>query len=193
MKVLIIYAHPDPESFNHAILEQIKCGLKNGNHEVQIIDLYAENFNPVLRYDRNSNGNSLATDNETENYRILISQADHLIFVYPVWWYNVPAILKGFFDRVLVSGFAYTNEGKIPKGLLVNKSAWAVYTIDSPSWFVKLFRRSIEWKVIKDSVLQFCGIKNVRRLMFANVKNSTSDQRKRWLEYLYQEASKLRG
>lgn len=77
--------------------------------------------------------------------------------------------------------------------LLIKKSAWVVYTIDSPSWFVKLFRRSIEWRIIKDVILQFCGIKNVRRLMFANVKNSTLNQRQRWLEYLYQEASKLCG
>ena len=94
---------------------------------------------------------------------------------------------------MLVSGFAYTNKGKLPKGLLIKKSAWVVYTIDSPSWFVKLFRRSIEWRIIKDVILQFCGIKNVRRLMFANVKSSTLNQRQRWLEYLYQEASKLCG
>ena len=91
--------------------------MKNANHEAQIIDLYAENFNPVPRYDQNSNRSSLATETETESYRILISQADHLIFVYPVWWYSVPAILKGFFDRVLASGFAYTSEVKLPKVL----------------------------------------------------------------------------
>ena len=167
--------------------------MKNANHEAQIIDLYAENFNPVLIYEQSSDRSSLGADNEIENYRILISEADNLIFVYPVWWYSVPAILKGFFDRVLVSGFAYTNKGKLPKGLLIKKSAWVVYTIDSPSWFVKLFRRSIEWRIIKDVILQFCGIKNVRRLMFANVKSSTLNQRQRWLEYLYQEASKLCG
>ena len=68
MKVLIIYAHPDPESFNHAILEQIKRGLKTGNHEVKIIDLYAENFNPVLIYEQSSDRSSLGADNEIENW-----------------------------------------------------------------------------------------------------------------------------
>lgn len=91
--------------------------MKNANHEAQIIDLYAENFNPVLIYEQSSDRSSLGADNEIENYRILISEADNLIFVYPVWWYSVPAILKGFFDRVLASGFAYTSEVKLPKVL----------------------------------------------------------------------------
>lgn len=102
----------------------------------------------------------------------------------------MPAILKGFIDKVFVSGFAYTSKGKFPKGLLVDKSAWVMYTIDSPSWFVRLVRRNIEWIVMRDAILKYCGIKCVRRMMFAGVKNSNLKSRQKWLNYVYLQASK---
>ena len=94
-------------------------------------------------------------------------------------------------DRVFVSGFAYANQGGLPRGLLGEKSAWVVYTIDSPSWFVRLFRNSIEWKVMKTAFLNYCGIRRVKRLMFAGVKGSDQARRNRWLDYIYRQARAL--
>lgn len=189
MNVLIIYAHPNPKSFNHAVLEHVMHGLMDGKHNLNVIDLYEENFNPVLVFNENIKRSDLENDLEISKYKKLIQDAEHLIFIYPVWWYGMPAILKGFIDRVFVSGFAYTNRGKFPKGLLRNKSAWVVYTIDSPSWFIKLFRNSVEWIVMKNAVLKYCGIKRVKKLMFTGVKGSNKAQRQKWLEFLYQKAS----
>jgi NAD(P)H dehydrogenase (quinone) len=191
MNVLIIYAHLNPNSFNHAVLEKVKKGLQETDHTFTVIDLYKDNFNPVLVYNDMIKRRDLKNDPEMEHYRKLVKQADHFIFIYPIWWYGTPAILKGFFDRVFVSGFAYTYEGSIPKGLLKRKSAWVIYSIDSPWWYVKLFRRSIEWKVMKDAILKFCGIRRVKRMMFAGVKNSSEKQRKRWLNYVYRKARTL--
>lgn len=185
MNVLVIYAHPNPGSFNNALLQQVTRGLKDSNHDFTVIDLYKENFNPVLVYGGSITRRDLKNDMEASHYRELIGQADHLIFIYPIWWYGVPAILKGFFDRVLVSGFAFTYNGNLPKGLLTNKSAWAIYTIDSPRWFVSLFRRSAEWTVVRDAILKFCGIRKVRRIMFSGVKNSDVPKREKWLDYVY--------
>lgn len=190
MNTLIIYAHPNPKSFNHAVLEQVKQGLKDSNRSFEVIDLYRDNFNPVLVYNEQIRRSDLANDVETAHYRELVKQADHLIFIYPVWWYGLPAMLKGFIDRVFVSGFAYTSKGKRPQGLFAGKSAWAVYTIDSPSWFVKLFRRNMEWKVFKEAILNYCGVKRVKRTMMAGVKNSNPAGRQKWLELIYREASK---
>ena len=192
MNVLIIHTHPNPNSFNHAILEQVEQGLKDGNHSYTVIDLYADNFNPVLVYNAQIKRRDLVNDEETAHYRELIKQADHLIFIYPIWWYGAPAMLKGFIDRVFVSGFAYTSTGKLPKGLFTDKSAWVIYTIDSPSWFVKLFRKSIEWKVMKKAVLNFCGVKNIKRTMLADVKNSNLAGRQKWLELIYRQARILK-
>jgi len=192
MNVLIIYTHPNPNSFNHAILEQVEQGLKDGNHSYKVIDLYADNFNPVLVYNEQKKRRDLVNDEETAYYRELINQADYLIFIYPIWWYGPPAMLKGFIDRVFVSGFAYTSKGKLPKGLFTDKSAWVIYTIDSPSWFVKLFRKSIEWKVMKKAVLNFCGVRKIKRTILADVKNSNPAGRQKWLELIYRQSKILK-
>ncbi|MDD5362541.1 MAG: NAD(P)H-dependent oxidoreductase [Ignavibacteria bacterium] len=188
MNVLIIYAHPDNGSFNHAILERIKNGLVSVRCNYEIIDLYKDNFNPVLVFNSKIKRSDAVNDDVILHYQNLVKKADHLIFIYPVWWYGLPAILKGFFDRVFVSGFAYTNKGGLPQGLLKGKSAWAVYTIDSPSWFVRFFRNSMEWFVIKNAILKYCGIRDVKRLMFAGVKRSKLKERERWLDFLYRKA-----
>lgn len=190
MRVLIIYAHPDRNSFNHAILSQIKHGLEDGKHAFTIIDLYEEKFNPVLVFDETTRRRDLMNDLETKHYRDMLEQADRLIFIYPIWWYGMPAILKGFIDRLFVSGFAYKNKGRYTKGLLGGKSARVIYTIDSPSWFVKLFRRNIEWITIRDVILKYCGIKRVKRMMFAGVKNSSLARRQKWLDFIYNQAFK---
>jgi NAD(P)H dehydrogenase (quinone) len=147
MTTLIIYAHPNKDSLNHAILENVMKGLKEAKRKFELIDLYAEKFDPVLVIDHQHKPRDLVHDPYTEKYRKKIEQADQLIFIYPIWWYGVPAILKGFFDRVFVSGFAYQHKGIFPKGLLKNKSAWVIYTIDAPSLFIRLFRKNAEWIV----------------------------------------------
>lgn len=194
MKVLIIYAHPNPESFNNAILQRIIQGLEevSHSHDFSVIDLYKENFNPVLRFDSNKKRRDLHLDPETAYYRKLISEAEHVIFIYPIWWYGPPAILKGFIDRVFSSGFAYTYEGNLPKGLLKNKTAWVIYTIDSPKWYISLFRSNAEWIIMKKAVLKFCGFRKIERFMFSGFKNSKKQKREKWLNYLYNRAKSLR-
>ncbi len=192
MKILIVYAHPNKKSFNHAELEHIKSGLdQSGEHTYQIVDLYEEQFNPVLTFNENKRRVDLVNDPEMKKYRDLVQEANHLIFIYPIWWYGPPAILKGFIDRVLVKGFAYTYEGFLPKGLLSGKTAWVVYTLDSPSWFVTFFRHQAEWMIMKRAILKFCGFRKIRRLMFAGLKNSSLKKRETWLNYLEQESKKL--
>lgn len=191
MNVLIIYAHPNPNSFNHAVLEKVKKGLHESDHDVTIIDLYKENFDPVLKFDDTFRRRDLKDDPRTERYRTLVKNADHFIFIYPVWWYGLPAILKGFLDRVFVAGFAYTYEGLLPKGLLAGKSAWVIYSIDSPNWFVRLVRRNTEWTVMKKAILQFCGIRSVKRMMMAGMKGISLKKREKWLEFVYQKSRQL--
>jgi NAD(P)H dehydrogenase (quinone) len=91
----------------------------------------------------------------------------------------------------LVSGFAFKYDGKLPKGLLKNKSAWVIYTIDSPSFYIRLFRNNAEWTVVRDAVLKFCGIKNIKRTRLTSVKHSTYETRQKWLQKIYQLSKKL--
>lgn len=192
MKILIIYAHPNKKSFNHAALEHIQNGLDwSGNHSYQVIDLYEEQFNPILKFDEEDRRHDLHKDPEMKKYRDLVKESDILIFIFPIWWHGLPAILKGFFDRVFVKNFAYSYEEKFPKGLLTGKSAWVLYTQDSSKWFVALFRMNSEWLTIKWAILKFCGFKRVRKLMFTGVKDSSLEKRESWLSYLEKEAQKL--
>lgn len=191
MTTLIIYAHSNKDSLNHAIVENVMKGLKEAKRKFELIDLYAEKFDPVLVIDAQHKRRDLIHDPYTEKYRKKIEQADQLIFIYPIWWYGVPAILKGFFDRVFVSGFAFQYHGKLPNGLLKNKSAWVIYTIDSPSFFIRLFRKDAEWIVVRDAILKFCGIKNIKRTRLTSVKHSTYESRQKWLHKIYQLAKAI--
>lgn len=111
MNTLIIYSHPSKKSFTHKILEQVKKGLQDAGHDIDMSDLYAMNFNAVLsedEYNRDVFSNSEVTiplDVRLEQAKI--EHADCIIFIYPVWWSDCPANLKGWFDRVFTAGYAY--------------------------------------------------------------------------------------
>lgn len=99
MNVLIIYAHPNPSSFNGAILEHVQKGLEETNHSVTLLDLYKEQFDPVLVFNEEKKRRDLLNEEETKRYRELVQKADILLFIYPIWWWGMPAILKGFIDQ----------------------------------------------------------------------------------------------
>ncbi|MDU7943960.1 MAG: NAD(P)H-dependent oxidoreductase, partial [Streptococcus salivarius] len=122
MKTLIIYAHPNDKSYNASILETIKENLSS-KHELKVLDLYKERFDPVLRFDTTHRRRDLAHDVAMKDYRDLIIWADQLIFIFPTWWSGMPAILKGFIERVFVAGFAYENKPRGLDGKLTGK-AW---------------------------------------------------------------------
>lgn len=108
-RVLIIFAHPSQQSYNFSILQQVIAGLGEKGHDIQVDDLYVQRFDPVMT--------------EAELYRkqapedILQEQtkviwADILFFIFPIWWWGPPAILKGWLERVLCLGFAFTYDIK---------------------------------------------------------------------------------
>lgn len=111
MNVLIIYCHPNKESFTHQILDMVKAGLKASGHKIIVSDLYEMNFQSDMsesEYEREGLADidkSLSEDVTKEHQKI--QQSDCIIFIYPVWWSDVPAKLKGWFDRVYSVGYAY--------------------------------------------------------------------------------------
>ena len=119
MNILIIYAHPQsPNSFNHAICETIKNSVEQAGHMVKVRDLYALEFNPVLSAVELSVKNAPVEVLIEQNF---IHWADMLVFVYPLWWGGMPAIMHGYLDRVFSYGFAYTSGANGSVGLLNNK------------------------------------------------------------------------
>ncbi|MCC9265769.1 NAD(P)H-dependent oxidoreductase [Bacillus velezensis] len=185
MKTVIVYANPDENSFNAALVKYVSMALKDSGQSYTVIDLYADQFDPVLKYGGEKKRSDMNRDAETKKYRKLMKEADHLIFIYPLWWGGVPAIMKGFFDRVLVAGEAYTYENGRVKGLLRAETAQVFYTADSPGWYLKWFRKNSDWITLKKSILQFCGIQKAERNLFSVVRTSTPELREKWLRQAY--------
>ena len=110
MKHLIIFAHPNQQSFNRALVERIVQASHEMNVETIVRDLYTLNFNPILSWDELGACQAGIVPAEVKFEQNLIKDADLITLVYPLWWMGFPAILKGYLDRVLSYGFAYQTE-----------------------------------------------------------------------------------
>ena len=147
--------------------------------------MYKDNFNPVLKQEElalYSQGQYL--DPKVEEYQKRIDNADNLFFIFPVWWYDIPAVLKGFLDFLFKKKSAYEiGENDIPKGKLTFiKKATIISTMKSPKWYYwLLYRHSIKHSFIKGT-LKFCGIKNIKWINITNIENMGDQKRKQWLE-----------
>lgn len=121
MKNLIVYAHPNSGSLNHFFKQTVLENLQESGEEIEVRNLNQINFNPVLSLE-DMNGQRMgkvADDVKTE--QDFITWADRIIFIYPIWWTGMPAIMKGYIDRVFSYGFAYRYDQGIQKGLLTGK------------------------------------------------------------------------
>jgi NAD(P)H dehydrogenase (quinone) len=130
MRVLVLYAHPDPESFNAALHRTAVEALVRAGHEVDDCDLYAEGFEPLLSLaERRAYHDTAANRAPVETYVRRVEQAEALVLVYPVWNFGFPAILKGFFDRAFLPGVSFRLErGRVKPNLANIRSIAAVTT-----------------------------------------------------------------
>ena len=160
MTHLIIYAHPNPESFNQAVLQKVVEA--SAGHDVIIRDLNGENFPPVLRWQEyiNTFNKEYAKDVQVEQK--FWQEANLITFVYPLWWMGFPAILKGYLDRVLTHGFAYQT-GKETIGLLKGKKIQQFVTMGNTNekYEQKGFLQSLD-HTLGNGLFNFCGIENVQ-------------------------------
>lgn len=109
VRVLVLFAHPDPDSFGAALAAAAVRGLGSAGHEVRLVDLYAEGFDPVMtRADRIAyETDDAVVDDSVRTQTEHVHWAEAIVFVYPTWWSGLPAVLKGWLDRVLVPGVAF--------------------------------------------------------------------------------------
>ncbi|MGR8827572.1 NAD(P)H-dependent oxidoreductase [Leuconostoc citreum] len=190
MKILVISAYPNRVGFNYAIKRKVLNNINNEKNEVTEIDLYEQGFDPVLRFDENNRRRDLVNEPYTASYRNLVKSADFFIFIYPIWWGGMPAIMKGFIDRVFVKGFAYKYNGISPVGLLGGKKAWIITTNDTPFLYAKIFYQDYG-KVLKNQVLKMCGIKTIKHSQLYFVRHSTEKKRLDFLSTLSLFAKKI--
>lgn len=123
MKNLVIYAHPNSASLNHFFKQTVVESLQESGQEVVVRDLNHIGFNPVFSLE-DMNGQRIGqVANDVKIEQDLITWADRIIFIYPIWWTGMPAIMKGYIDRVFSYGFAYRYDQGVQKGLLTGKQA----------------------------------------------------------------------
>lgn len=128
MKHLIIYSHPNPNSLNSYLKNVLVELLESNNNEVMVRDLYALNFNPVLSLEDMAGQRHGLVAKDVKLEQDLITWADCITFIHPIWWTGLPAIMKGYIDRVFSYGFAYRYDQGIQKGLLVGKKTIIINT-----------------------------------------------------------------
>lgn len=164
MNTAIIISNPDKNSFNKNIMDNVIKGIEKCGKNYSIIDLYEDNFNPLMT----SEEVKLYTKGESDDklvkkYQNILKESDEIVFIFPIWWNNVPAMLKGFFDKVFIKEFAFEEENKRPKGKLnhINKGI-IITTSESDTEYIKNeLGNPIENTIIK-STLNICGIENVK-------------------------------
>ncbi len=160
MKHLIIYSHLNPASFTKAIVDEIETIAKARGDEIKTIDLYGEKFNPVLEFpDIEHMFMGKEAPEDVSKYQELVSWADHLTVVYPMWWGQMPAMLKGFIDRVFANGYAFSYTEKGPEGLLQGKSAHLYICTGNPDdYYEQSGMHSAQERINDGGVFGFCGI-----------------------------------
>eukprot|EP00727_Mastigamoeba_balamuthi_P014576 m51a1_g9743 hypothetical protein (203) ;mRNA; f:1570304-1571132 len=178
MKVLVLYAHPRGQSgLNGAILRIVADTLRDNHHSCTLRDLYSSRFDPLLseRDLRGIRTGDIAADVRDE--QALVAEADAVVVVAPVWWVSVPAVLRGYIDRVFSAGFAYRRrrDGSV-EGLLKGKRAVIVTTAGEPR---EVFQSKYEDALrvaLDEGTFRFCGIEDVRHHYLYGVHAAPAEQ-----------------
>ena len=190
-KIALINGHPNNESFNFALAEAYKNGAENSGTEIKEIIIRDLDFNPNLQF-----GYQKRIDLEPDLIKAweIIQWADHLVWVHPVWWGGLPAVTKGFIDRLFLPGlaFKYRENSVWWDKLLTGKTAHIITTLDQPSWYYRIFYGRPSINQLKKSTLEFCGIKPVKVTYIGIIKNAKEEQRKKWIEKVYSLGEKLK-
>ena len=183
MKTTILFAHPWHGSYNKAILDAVTKGLESIGRDAAVIDLYKDQFNPVLSEEElalYSRGGYV--DPIISRYQGMLSESDQLVVIFPVWWYGPPAILKGFLDKVLLKDFAFTETPSGIKGMLTHiKKVTVITTSEVSTSQIRFFRgNAIVNFLIKGTLLE-SGMQNARWLNLGKTTSRTDKARKAFI------------
>jgi NAD(P)H dehydrogenase (quinone) len=184
MQILVVLAHPDPASLNHALAQAVVTELQALGHTVIFHDLYRESFDPLLAVPEL--GRNVELDPVVAKHCNELSAAEGLVFVHPNWWGQPPAMLKGWIDRVLRAGIAYRflegdcGEG-VPVGLLKARAALVINTSNTQEQReAEVFGDLLE-TLWKRCIFGLCGVEDFHRKTYRVVCTSSEMERRAWL------------
>ena len=192
MKTLIIFNHPHEGSYCQAILKAVKRGLKKGGHPCKTINLDKDRFDPVMRekdllafvvYGKTGDITQADVDPRVLRYKEKLEWAERIVMIFPIWWMNLPAMMKGFIDKVVFPGIFYNMEdGNLVSRLRSLRQVTIITTMNTPAdIYREHFGNSIEGSLIKGTFNQI-GIHDVEWISLNMVKQSGQDRREFWLE-----------
>lgn len=183
MNHLIIIAHPNPQSFNHALLQQVIQASKQQQVDCHIRDLYRLNIDPILSWQELNASYQGIVPQQIQQEQQFILQADLITLIYPLWWMGFPAILKGYLDRVLTYGFAYKTEGEISQGLILGKKMQQFVTLGShlPQYQALGWDKSLNDCLI-NGLFNYCGIHDIDYQFFGDIHLLDNAQRQQILQ-----------
>ncbi|TLX77027.1 flavodoxin family protein [Labilibacter sediminis] len=183
MKTTIVFAHPWHGSFNKAILDAVINKLEAKSKEYHIIDLNKDNFNPVLQEkDLALYSKGETSDKLVLSYQEILKETSELIFMFPIWWYDLPAVLKGFVDKVMLKNFSYVETKYGLKGILthINKTA-VITTSEYPTWYLKFLSGNPIKGTFINKTLKGVGLRNIK---WVNSEYTTSGKNEKRKEFL---------
>jgi NAD(P)H dehydrogenase (quinone) len=180
MRIYVLFAHPNSDSFNGRLCEAYCAAANAKGHEIRRQDLFQLSFDPILR-------EGLRRVQPLENDLIAaqanLSWCEHFVLFYPVWWGNVPALLKGFFDRTLYSEFTYRHDANDPfwKKLLQGRSGHIITTSDATADWLESRYHDADINAVRAATLEICGMRPVAVTRIGGVKDLKPPQREEWL------------
>lgn len=167
MRVGVILAHPNPDSFAHELARRAVAGLTNAGHDVELVDLYAIGFRAAMSPEERAayHGDEPVLDPQVQSQIDLVRSAEALVFVYPTWWSGLPAMLKGWLERVMVPGVGFRfdeRSGKIRPGLTNIRHLVGISTYGSPRWYVRAINDNGR-RTLMRALRISCGFRASRR------------------------------
>jgi NAD(P)H dehydrogenase (quinone) len=181
----VVYCHPDPDSFVAAMRDRVLAGLAAAGHETQLVDLYADGFDPLLGdQERRGHHHPPFERPQIDGYAARLRWADTLILVYPTWWSGQPAMLKGWFDRVWTNGVAYRRaDGKRPQPLLRNIKRLVSVTSHGSTKRVNALEGEAGKRVVSRSLRPMCSrLARVRWIALYDIDRADLAARERYLQ-----------
>jgi NAD(P)H dehydrogenase (quinone) len=191
MKVLVAYAHLNPNSFCHAVMKSFTKGLEDAGHEYEVLDLYGMKFEPALRIEDMAMFTGGQMPQDVLDHQEKVNQADALAFIYPVIGYGQPAMILGWQARVLSYGFAWKTGEKGVEGLLKNMKAISIATTGMPEQMYKAFGVEDAMKKISGTIFWTFGIENQELVTLFGVQTVDDETRKKYLEDVYQKGKEF--